>query len=519
MIARNSKTLVVTLAVLVLGLAVERPCLSQESEVGSVAKIDDLARDKTVGNIDLHAAAVKASGKISYGMYVGDLKVGYRVENIYVSRDDPDTVVEEIDQEMSFYSGRQRSSDRFKWRENSRTLASLKDGLIKKFDFYENINGRERTIVVYCEDDHYNVTTTVGKFQKRDKFGIYGNYILNEFYEFERWLTSSPLVGSTVLLDGNSFTVKDGRVLTTLSYCGKVPSKYKDQNFEYRLEKIDHMQDRIEEWYDQRGRLLHSESGRFLLRKEDDLTALKYEPPEASELSRIPISEFLDEAQKERMVVLLKNSSAVSLFVDRRQKIDVALDGNRYIVATIVKDYQTKLPEPLSASQRRKYLAHTKSIQSNDAKIKSLAAAILNTKKSLASVQKAELLQRWVFENIEKRQSVDIPSALEVLEKKRGDCTEHSLLLVALLRASGVPAREVHGLVYSGRKKTPVFAGHRWVEFHNGHQWVSVDPTVGKLYVPATYISFGSDTPVVYELLGLSVKVLKTQAEIDSAKP
>lgn len=474
---------------------------------------------KTVGDVDLHAVAARASGKISYGMYVGDIKVGYRVENIYVSKDDPDTVVEEVDQEMSFYSGKQKSSDLFRWRENSRTLASLKDGLMRKFDFYENINGRERTIVVDRAGDHYNVKTTVGAHHKQEKFGVYGNYLLNDYYEFERWLNSAPPVGSTILLDGNSFTVKDGRVLTTLTFCGTAASKFKEQETAFNLEKIDHTKDKLSEWYDNRGRLIHSESGRFVLRKEDDLSALKYEPPEALNLSAIPISEYLDEAQKEKMVVVLKNSSAISLFVDRRQKIDFASDDNRYLVATIVKDYQTKLPEPLSASQRKKFLGATKTVQSNDSKIKSLAATIFKAKRNLTPGQKAELLQRWVFENLEKRQSVDIPTALEVLEKKRGDCTEHAVLLVALLRASGVPAREVHGIAYSSRRKAPVFAGHRWVEFHNGHQWVSVDPTIGKLYVPATYISFGSDTPVVYELLGLSVKVLKTQKEIDNAKP
>lgn len=503
-----------------LHLAVGLPagCFAQGEQVERDEAIGGVTSGVT-GGVDLRNVASEISGKVSYGMYVGDLKVGYRVENMYVSKEDPDVLIEEIDQEMSFYSGKGRSQEVFRWNENSRTMSSLKDGLVTKFDFFEKINGRERTIVVDREEDHYNVTTTIGDKSKKDKYGVYGNYLLNDFYDFAHWLTSQPPIGSTLLLDGNSFTVEGGRAVTTITYRGKVASKYKEHDCEYFVEKVDHTQDKQQEWYDKRGRLIHAFSGRFELRKESDLAALKYDPPEAADLSRIPIDGLLDEDQKEKMVVLLRNSSAISLHQDHRQRIDRCFDGYRFLVATILKDFRTKLPEPLRFSDKKKFLSSTKTIQASDSKIKELAATITKAKKNPTVLQKADMLQRWVFDNLKKQQAVDLPTSLEVLEKKRGDCTEHALLLVALLRAAGIPAREVHGLVYSDRKNVPGFSGHRWVEFHDGHQWVSADPTVGKLYVLATYISFGSENPVVYELLGLSIKVLKTQPEIDDAKP
>jgi hypothetical protein len=88
-------------------------------------------------------------------------------------------------------------------------------------------------------------------------------------------------------------------------------------------------------------------------------------------------------------------------------------------------------------------------------------------------------IARWV--NKEIRYTIaDTPSARLALEKRAGDCGPHSTLTVALLRASGIPARLVGGLMYA-----PTFGGsfgqHAWVEVHLGEAgWVPLDPTTGE---------------------------------------
>src|SRR5205807_1297290 len=79
--------------------------------------------------------------------------------------------------------------------------------------------------------------------------------------------------------------------------------------------------------------------------------------------------------------------------------------------------------------------------------------------------------------------------ARPVLENKAGDCTEHTLLFVALARAAGLPAREVGGVAYVGGDE-PAFGWHAWAEVHDGSQWVAVDPTWGQVFVDATHIKF-----------------------------
>ncbi len=74
----------------------------------------------------------------------------------------------------------------------------------------------------------------------------------------------------------------------------------------------------------------------------------------------------------------------------------------------------------------------------------------------------------------------DTPSANLALEKRKGDCGPHSTLTIALLRAAGIPARLVGGVIF-----TPLFGGsfgqHAWVEVYMGTAgWIALDPTTGE---------------------------------------
>lgn len=78
-------------------------------------------------------------------------------------------------------------------------------------------------------------------------------------------------------------------------------------------------------------------------------------------------------------------------------------------------------------------------------------------------------------------------SAAEVIESGTGDCTEHAVLLAALARARGIPARVALGLVYSEGK----FLYHAWSEvFIDGH-WIALDGTRGRGGIDAAYLKLG----------------------------
>jgi hypothetical protein len=86
---------------------------------------------------------------------------------------------------------------------------------------------------------------------------------------------------------------------------------------------------------------------------------------------------------------------------------------------------------------------------------------------------------------LSKRVTISIPSALQVLDSRQGDCNEHTVLYVAMARALGLPARTAVGLVYLNGS----FFYHAWPEVWLG-EWVAVDPTFGQYPADAAHIRF-----------------------------
>ena len=87
----------------------------------------------------------------------------------------------------------------------------------------------------------------------------------------------------------------------------------------------------------------------------------------------------------------------------------------------------------------------------------------------------------WIWERL--KPNLPLLTAVEVAETRSGDCTEHSVLLAALLRSAGIPSRVVAGLVGYGKS----LVGHMWTEVHI-EEWVPLDATRGKGNVGADHI-------------------------------
>lgn len=75
-------------------------------------------------------------------------------------------------------------------------------------------------------------------------------------------------------------------------------------------------------------------------------------------------------------------------------------------------------------------------------------------------------------------------TAGEVARDLRGDCTEHAVLLAALARARGIPARVAIGLVYYRQE----FLYHMWTEVYVDGAWIPLDATLGKAGIGAAHL-------------------------------
>lgn len=135
-----------------------------------------------------------------------------------------------------------------------------------------------------------------------------------------------------------------------------------------------------------------------------------------------------------------------------------------------------------------KYLLPEEVIQSDDPDIKELALKL--TEGSEDIWEAARRLSEWVASNISG--SVEGGSALETLQRGNGSCGSQSMLLAALCRASGIPARIVWGCLY-----TPEYGGsfghHGWNEIYVGEAgWIPVDVTMHETdYVDSGHVRLG----------------------------
>jgi hypothetical protein len=127
------------------------------------------------------------------------------------------------------------------------------------------------------------------------------------------------------------------------------------------------------------------------------------------------------------------------------------------------------------------YLKPEFNIESDADEITVRANAIIGDEKNPAII--AGKLMKWVYDNVDKRPVISIPSAIEVLKTRVGDCNEHATLLTALLRASGIPARLSVGLVYNRGK----FYYHAWTEAYI-EGWITMDATLNQMPADVTHI-------------------------------
>ena len=181
-----------------------------------------------------------------------------------------------------------------------------------------------------------------------------------------------------------------------------------------------------------------------------------------------------------------------------------------------IRDPQGFQPEAADPDVAR-YLQPEPLIESDAPEIRAEAAvAVRNT---TAVRAQAERLVRHVNAILDKKPTVSLPSALEVLRTKVGDCNEHTALYVAMARALGIPARIAVGLV----SVRGAFYYHAWPEVYLAEgrgrgMWLPVDPTLNQFPADGTHLRLargGLDKQaVILPLIGqLKIEIL----ELDTA--
>ena len=69
-------------------------------------------------------------------------------------------------------------------------------------------------------------------------------------------------------------------------------------------------------------------------------------------------------------------------------------------------------------------------------------------------------------------------TASRAFQARAGDCTEHAMLLAAVLRTQSIPARVVTGLILDANQSRLQF--HMWTEAWDGLKWLPLDATISE---------------------------------------
>ncbi len=143
-----------------------------------------------------------------------------------------------------------------------------------------------------------------------------------------------------------------------------------------------------------------------------------------------------------------------------------------------------------------KYLKASTILDADDKRIQHHAKKAVRGAKTPA--EKADALRKYVTNFItSKGLDVGFASASEVVRSRKGDCTEHGVLLAALARASGLPARCVSGIVLIppgslAPSSGSVFGYHMWTQVNIGGTWVDIDAALRQTDCDPTHIALAT---------------------------
>lgn len=303
-------------------------------------------------------------------------------------------------------------------------------------------------------------------------------------------LRGAPLEGMT--LDGDD--LHQYKVSTTLGkpesrLLGGAPVKLQATVTVSEKEKIP-----IQTFISDKGAIVEMSFGQNMVgRAEPEDVAKRIDRAEVFGLTRVVLPKPLPKSAKTvpGAATLTVTGLPERFFRESNRQTFRKLDGGQVEVKIRAFPPSRSVSRPLEDPAGGTNLKATLAVESNDPKISAMARRIAGDETD--AYKASQRVADWVSKNMVKDYGASSDRATDVLSQMRGDCTEHSLLAVALLRALGIPAKRVDGLVYLVQGDgVPAYYWHEWVEAYVG-EWTQLDPTFGQPVADAAHLALGEE--------------------------
>jgi transglutaminase-like putative cysteine protease len=166
---------------------------------------------------------------------------------------------------------------------------------------------------------------------------------------------------------------------------------------------------------------------------------------------------------------------------------DFAALGQKVVSITADAELNAE-PQKPSLADPSQWLGAERFIESDDSRVRKAAVEL----RRATTTETAQAVYGWVAANVEYAGYLaDDLGALHALLERRGDCTEYADLVVAMLRANGIPARMVGGYVVDRDTNLRPQDYHNWAEAYVSSAWRIVDAQKGRWLAPRSeYVTF-----------------------------
>jgi hypothetical protein len=239
--------------------------------------------------------------------------------------------------------------------------------------------------------------------------------------------------------------------------------------------------------------------------------------------SRIRLNRAIEHPYEAREIVyritVKDDDDPTTIFTrDNRQKVE-NVQGNTFDLRVRAIREPGEVENPCKAKEE--FLKSSYFLDSSNEKLRAQAAEIVGEETD--PWRKAQRIEKWVHEHMKGSTEVNFTPASQVLRDLQGDCRQHAMLMAALCRAAGVPARTAVGLVYSNERDLgPVLVFHMWTEVWIKGQWLMLDAVFGQGSVGAAHLKIADhswqDIQTLAPLLPVTRVTGKVRIEVVSVK-